>query len=87
MSSQGRKQTTLVKKHVAGKFTTIMDYQADVLKKTVMELGYDWNDVPDVVKEMALTLRNVAESSFHYGWSLNDLCELSMAMPYNEAKV
>ena len=74
------------KKHVVGQFTTVMEYQADVLKKTKMELDFDWEDVPETVREMALQLREIAEKSFQYGWSLNDLCELSMAMPYGTKK-
>lgn len=68
--------------HVAGQFVNIIEYQADVLNKKSRKLDYDWRDVPEVVREMALKMREVAETTFEYGWSLNDVAELSLGMPY-----
>ena len=68
----------------AGEFVNVMEYQADVMKKKGVSLTYNWRDVPEEVREMALRLREIAGRTFEYGWSLNDVAELSLGMPWQE---
>jgi hypothetical protein len=63
-----------------GQFTNIMEYQADVLNNKKVELTYDVKDVPEEVRELAKRLKDVAGQTFQYGWSLNDIAELSLAL-------
>lgn len=64
----------------AGQFTTVMEYQADVLNGKKVQLMYDVKDVPEEVKELARKLKEVTSQTFQYGWSLNDIAELSLAL-------
>jgi len=64
----------------AGQFTTVMEYQADVLNGKKVQLTYDVKDVPEEVKELARKLKEVTSQTFQYGWSLNDIAELSLAL-------
>ena len=64
----------------AGQFTTVMEYQADVLNGKKVQLTYDVKDVPEEVKELARKLKEVTSQTFQHGWSLNDIAELSLAL-------
>ena len=64
----------------AGQFTTVMEYQADVLNNKKVQLTYEVKDVPEEVKELARKLKEVTSQTFQYGWSLNDIAELSLAL-------
>lgn len=64
----------------AGQFTTVMEYQADVLNGKKVQLMYDVKDVPEEVKELARKLKEVTSQTFQHGWSLNDIAELSLAL-------
>lgn len=67
-----------------GQFVNVIEYQADVMNRKTRELTYDWKDVPEEVRDMALKLREIALKSFDFGWSLNDIAELSLGIPYGD---